>query len=146
MVLWRISRHRDLKGIGGLRASGRWHYAGRPIVYLAENPASALLEVCVHTCVNDVPPDFILLKIEGPDTEVPIIRETDLPSDWRDRIAITRDRGSEWLAKSNSVLLSVPSALAPETRNLLFNPSHADAGNFQVTAAFPYPFDPRLKS
>jgi hypothetical protein len=41
MVLWRISRHRDLRGIGGLKAAGRWHYAGDPIVYLAETPAAA---------------------------------------------------------------------------------------------------------
>src|SRR5450631_2567217 len=63
MVLWRISRHRDLKGIGGLKAGGRWHYPGQPVVYLSENPASALLEVCVHTAANDVPPEFTLLKI-----------------------------------------------------------------------------------
>jgi len=43
MVLWRISRHRDLKGIGGLKAGGRWHFPGQPKVYLSENPASALL-------------------------------------------------------------------------------------------------------
>ncbi|MGH7819352.1 MAG: RES family NAD+ phosphorylase, partial [Candidatus Binatia bacterium] len=45
MTLWRISNHSELKGIGGLRASGRWHTAGRPIVYLAEHPALCLLEV-----------------------------------------------------------------------------------------------------
>jgi hypothetical protein len=42
MVLWRISRHRDLKGIGRLKSAG--HYAGHVIVYLTETPASALLE------------------------------------------------------------------------------------------------------
>jgi RES domain-containing protein len=56
MILWRISRHRDLSGAGGMRAAGRWHEAGRPVVYLAESPAAALLEVCVHTSANDVPP------------------------------------------------------------------------------------------
>jgi RES domain-containing protein len=67
MILWRISRHRDLSGIGSLKAAGRWHHAGRSIVYLAEAPAAALLKVCVHTSANDVPPEFTLLKIEGPD-------------------------------------------------------------------------------
>ena len=42
MILWRISRHRDLSGEGGLRAAGRWHEAGRPVVYLAESPAAAM--------------------------------------------------------------------------------------------------------
>jgi hypothetical protein len=48
MVLWRISNFAGLKGIGGLRALGRWHFAGRPVVYLAEHPAGALLETLVH--------------------------------------------------------------------------------------------------
>src|ERR1022692_977302 len=69
MILWRISRHRDLSGAGGLKVPGRWHYAGQPIVYLAGSPSAALLEVCVHTSANDVPPEFTLLKIAGPDPE-----------------------------------------------------------------------------
>ncbi len=42
MWLWRISNYADLKGIGGLRASGWWHYAGQPVVYFAEHPALTL--------------------------------------------------------------------------------------------------------
>ncbi len=61
MILWRISRHRDLSGVGALRVPGRWHYAGQPIIYLTESPSAALLEVCVHTSANDVPPEFTLL-------------------------------------------------------------------------------------
>jgi RES domain-containing protein len=146
MVLWRISRHRDLSGIGGLRVAGRWHYAGHPIVYLAETPASALLEVCVHTSANDVPPEFTLLKIEGPDLNVPSVETKELPQDWRTRVAVTRDLGTAWLKRSESVLLRVPSALVPETVNFLFNPSDTQAKKFQITHAFSYPFDPRLKT
>jgi RES domain-containing protein len=146
MILWRISRHRDLSGAGELRAPGRWHYSGQPIVYLAESPAAALLEVCVHTCANDVPPDFTLLSIEGPDLKVQSVRVHDLPSAWREQMDITREIGTSWLAKGASVLLRVPSALVPETANLLFNPRHADATKFRVTRTFSYPFDTRLKS
>ena len=74
MVLWRISRHRDLRGMGGLKAAGRWHYGGHAIVYLTDTPASALLEVCVHTSANDVPPEFTLLKVEGSDVKIASIR------------------------------------------------------------------------
>jgi RES domain-containing protein len=66
MVLWRISRHRELTGAGGLKVHGRWHYAGQPVVYRAGSPSAALLEVCVHTSANDVPPEFTLLRFEGP--------------------------------------------------------------------------------
>ena len=92
MILWRISRYRDLRGLGGLRAAGRWHYAGQAVVYLSESPAAALLEVCVHTCANDVPPDFTLLKIEGPDMEPDVIGLDDLPADWMTRLEATRGK------------------------------------------------------
>src|SRR5215469_2262248 len=145
MVLWRISRHRDLRGIGGLKAAVRWHYAGRPIVYLAETPAAALLEVCVHTSANDVPPEFTLLKVEGPDLEVPSISVDALPQDWPSRLAVTRDVGTAWLEKNENVLLRVPSAIVPETRNYLFNPAHRQALEFRIVEAMGYPFDSRLK-
>jgi RES domain-containing protein len=146
MVSWRISRHHDLSGVGRLRAAGRWHYAGQPIVYLAENPASALLEVCVHTSANDVPPEFTLLKIEGPEVKVPSVETKELPEDWRTRLKVTRDLGTAWLKKNESVLLRVPSAIVPETVNYVFNPSDAHAKKFLTTGVFPYPFDPRLKT
>jgi RES domain-containing protein len=146
MILWRISRHRDLSGIGGLKAAGRWHYAGHVIVYMTETPASALLEVCVHTSANDVPPEFTLLKIEGPDVEVPSIKIDGLPKDWRTRLEVTRDLGTAWLEKNESVLLHVPSAIVPETGNFLFNPSHKQAAKFRISNAFSYPFDLRIKT
>src|ERR1039458_9328737 len=134
MILWRISRHRDLSGAGGLKVPGRWHYAGQPIVYLAGSPSAALLEVCVHTSANDVPPEFTLLKIAGPDPEVFVIKPEDLPQGWRTRqvfvikpedlpqgwrtrLEATRDLGMAWLRKKDGVLLQVPSAIVPETAN-----------------------------
>ena len=146
MILWRISRHPDLSGIGELRAAGRWHYAGHLIVYLAETPAFALLEVCVHTSANDVPPKFTLLKIEGSDIKVPSIAMKALPEDWRTRLQVTRDLGTAWLKKNQNILLRVPSALVPETVNFLFNPSHTQAKKFRVRDVFSYPFDPCLKT
>ncbi|MGH9345031.1 MAG: RES domain-containing protein, partial [Terriglobia bacterium] len=59
MVFWRISRHLDLIGRGGIATAGRWHHAGFPVVYLAESPAGALIGVCVHTGANNIPPAFI---------------------------------------------------------------------------------------
>lgn len=146
MILWRISRHRDLTGSGGLKAAGRWHYAGHVIVYMSETPAAALLEVCVHTSANDVPPEFTLLKIEGADLEVPSVKTDDLPQDWPTRLEVTRDVGTAWLENKDSVLLQVPSVIVPETVNFLFNPSHQHAAKFRITDAFSYPFDIRLKA
>jgi RES domain-containing protein len=145
MVLWRISRHRDLSGIGGLKASGRWHYPGQPVVYLTESPASALLEVCVHTSANDVPPNFTLLRIEGPTLDMPVIEAKDLPDDWQVRSEITRDLGTRWLQNNEAVLLRIPSAIVPQTSNFLFNPLNSDAVQFKIAGSISYPFDARIK-
>jgi RES domain-containing protein len=145
MILWRISRHRDLSGTGGLRAAGRWHYAGQPVVYLAGSPAAALLEVCVHTSANDVPPEFTLLKIEGPELKSDIIRPGELPQDWTARFEITRELGTAWLKSRRTPLLQVPSAIVPETINFLFNPMHPQAARFRIAQLSSYPFDLRIK-
>jgi RES domain-containing protein len=145
MVLWRISRFIALKGIGGLRASGRWHESGLPMVYLAESPAGALLEVCVHTSSNDVPPTYTLLRAEGPDLECPSILLKSLPADWATKPEITRELGDKWLRDKASVVLKVPSAILPQTCNYVFNPLHPDASQFKIVQTYTYPFDMRIK-
>ena len=145
MVLWRISRYLDLSGMGGLRASARWHHRGQPVVYLSENPAAALLEVCVHTASNDIPPEYTLLRVEGPDLATEAITPETLPDDWRIRFDATRQLGTDWLRSNRSVLLRIPSAVVPHTTNFLFNPLHEDAKAFRITEAASYPFDPRIK-
>ena len=142
MILWRISRHRDLSGAGGLKVPGRWHHAGHRVLYLAESPAAALLEVCAHTSANDIPPDFVLLKIEGPSTNPRSISTADLPPDWSRRLDLTRDLGTRWLESAVSVLLKIPSALVPAITNFLFNPAHPKAERFRIAGSYTYPFDP----
>jgi RES domain-containing protein len=145
MTFWRISRHHDLRGIGGLKANGRWHDLGQPVVYLSESPSAALLEVCVHTSANDVPPDFTLLKIEGPELGIDIVAAGDLQKDWQTQLKVTRELGTQWLRKNEGVLLQVPSAIVPQTANFLFNPLHPDAVRFRIVEALTYPFDTRIK-
>ena len=69
MNLWRISNHVTLSGEGGMRASARWHSRGRPIVYLAESPAGAMLETLVHLQGrrDRLPRTYTLLAIVAPD-------------------------------------------------------------------------------
>jgi RES domain-containing protein len=117
-----------------------------PVVYLAGSPAAALLEGCVHTSANDVPPEFTLLKIEGPDASIIVVEPEDLPDDWRVRPDVTREAGTAWLRKKESVLLRIPSAIIPETTNFLFNPIQVDAARFHIRDFFSYPFDVRLKA
>lgn len=115
-------------------------------MYLAESPAGALIETCVHTSANDVPPSFTLLKIRGPELPFDEIEIAMLDRDWPDSVGSTRDLGSAWLKGKNTALLRVPSALVPETANYLLNPAHDDAALFQIESSFVFPFDARLKS
>jgi RES domain-containing protein len=137
MVLWRISNYADLRGLGGLRAPGRWHLAGGPFVYLAEHPAAALLEILVHAELaspDDLPDTYQLMRIEvSPRASIAEIGKDALPADWRDDLAWSRDAGSEWLAGGSSVLLRVPSAVTPYTNNYLMNPQHVHADELSIT-------------
>jgi RES domain-containing protein len=57
---------------------------------------------------------------------------------------MTRAIGDEWLSSQSSLLLRVPSAVAPNSFNCLFNPRHADAALAKVLSATKHPFDTRL--
>lgn len=139
MILWRISNFNDLKGLGGLRASGRWHLAGQPVVYLAEHPALAFLEVLVHLeigVVEQLPMTYQLLKVEAPDDmTVAVLGEEALPDDWRLQTEWTQSAGTEWLAGGTTALLKVPSAVMPYSSNLLLNPAHGDAARVRILDA-----------
>jgi RES domain-containing protein len=115
-------------------------------VYLSESPSAALLEVCVHSSPNDIPPDFTLLKIEAPDVAIDLIAVNALPEDWQKQLKITRELGTQWLRKNEGILLQVPSAIVPQTANFLLNPLHPDAVRFRIVEALAYPFDTRIKT
>src|SRR6516225_5795658 len=115
MVLWRISNYADLRGIGGLRAPGRWHFAGRPVVYLAEHPAGALLETLVHQEIrstSDLPDSYRLLRVAVSESaSIAELDESVLPENWREDQSYTQSAGSEWLEGGSTALLKVPSAV-----------------------------------
>ena len=147
MFLWRISNHSTLEGRGGLHASARWHTEGRPIVYFAESPAGALVEHLVHLELNpaSLPKFYRLLKAEAPDgLFVAHVSVADLPSNWTTHPITTRTNGDEWLASKTSLLLRVPSAILPETFNILMNPEHMDSSRVKVLWHAEHPWDARL--
>jgi RES domain-containing protein len=147
MQLWRISNHASLSGDGGLYASGRWHSRGRRVAYLADHPASALIEVMVHLGIEteDLPTHYQLLGVEVPDDiAIMTVGEAALPGGWRDQTELTRARGDDWLRGAESALLRVPSAIVPKAVNYLLNPAHPDAARVTLAATLRAAFDPRL--
>jgi len=144
VTLWRISNHATLDGAGGLRAAGRWHTRGARIVYCAPNPAAALLEILVHAEmeIEGIPVAYRWLEIDAPDS---VATETADPGPaWRGQPAATRRLGGQWLAASRSALLRVPSAIVPETWNVLINPLHAGAARIRVVRVHEQTIDRRL--
>ncbi|MBE7420098.1 MAG: RES family NAD+ phosphorylase [Ideonella sp.] len=147
MILWRISNYADLSGAGGLLHAGRWHHRGRPVVYLAESPAGALVEALVHVQAStaaELPVSYQLLEVEAPDAALIEDELPALPQDWRERPDLTRTLGSDWLAAQRSLLLRVPSAVVARSFNRLFNPLHPQAAVCRVLSSARHPFDGRL--
>ena len=138
MQAWRLCRraHADLNGDGARLFGGRWNSAGRPVVYLAEHPALAALEVRVHLDLpfELLPADFVLMQVilaNAPDRM--------FTAD-ADSVA----SGDAWLTEARSSALLVPSVLVPHAWNVLLNPRHPDAGTAVVRGIEAFGFDPRL--
>ena len=147
MFLWRISNHLSLAGDGALRTPGRWHSRGQRVVYCAQSPAAALLEILVHfeIDIQNLPVRYRLLKIEAPDElHVERVSADQLPADWPEKNEVTRELGDAWLANGSAALLSVPSAIVPETVNVLLNPAHQDAKRIVIVHAGEHAIDTRL--
>jgi len=138
MDLWRLCRrpYADLSGEGARILGGRWNSPGRPVVYLAEHPALAALEVRVHLDLpfELLPADFVLMQVALPDRLIA----------GSDAVGHTVSMGDSWLAQGRTAAIRVPSVLVPYAWNVLLNPRHSDAAEARVMGIEPFRFDPRL--
>lgn len=138
-LAWRLCREpfAELAGEGARRYGGWWNTHGRPLVYAASCAALAVLEVRVQLDLTPdlLPEDYVLVTIELVD---PTIEElTELPPD-------AAAFGDAWLAEGRSAVLPVPSAIVPESSNLLLNPVHPGVGQARIIRRRPFAFDRRL--
>lgn len=107
------------------------------MVYTAENPALAALEIRVHL---DIPPElqpdnYVLIAIETGNAAI-----NEMPSDIQD----PRAAGDNWLSQLSSPIVRVPSIIVPESYNFLINPRHPASPQISVEFTKPISFDPRL--
>lgn len=145
--LWRISNHENLSGAGGLRYGARWHSAGSRIVYLAESPAGALIEILVHLELDqfELPDTYKLLRVSVPaEIQAEDITGWERDKRWKQRLRLTRALGDAWLHATRTALAKVPSAVMPSTWNYLLNPDHPDARKMKIVDVTPARFDPRV--
>ena len=150
MITYRIVRSKyahDLSGYGAELWGGRWNFVGRPVLYASSHASLALLEMLAWTTLSQLlKADFSLMTIETPDEPMEVIKAHDLPKDWYypENIQITQKMGTDWLKKTKSLILMVPSALLPIEYNLLINPRHPSMEKVKIQDVSQLSLDPRL--
>jgi RES domain-containing protein len=146
---WRIVKDRHapfaFTGEGARRVNGRWNSAGVAMVYTSEHKSLAILETLVHVPAT-IPILYKAFRIEFPDELVEHLPFKMLPDDWQIEPPTysTRRIGSEWIHKSRSAILAVPSAIVPEELNYLLNPAHPEFAKIHIGKPTNFAFDARL--
>ena len=132
-----------LDGEGSRKVGGRWNSPGRPVVYMAQSVALAVLENLVHMSREDYPVGYVVMEAIVPD-HVRILDHLHF-LDFRVGGAIReRKAGDDWLASGKSAVLRVPSAVVEGEWNYLINPQHLDFAQIVVHDPVPIRFDERL--
>ena len=128
------------RGWGGLQVSGRWQSKGRPVIYCAEHPALAPLEVRAHMDLEEAfLGQFVIMKITLPDA-MQVQRIDDSPEDESQ----SQQWGDAWLTAADTAVCRVRSVLYVECYNYLVTPSHPDAQQIELISVSPIAFDERL--
>ena len=135
-------------GSGGLHSSGRWHTAGKRVVYVAENLSLAAHEIAVHYPKRKHALKFVMSDIDIPDRLILTVADlgAGLPVDWNTQPPRHASQllGDSWLKAKASAALQVPSVFIPGEYNYLLNPDHPDFAAIRATDPRPFSFDPRL--
>jgi RES domain-containing protein len=118
---------------------------GTPVVYCADHPATALLEMLVRIARSDAPRGFRLLAIDVPDNAAKyIVGDAVLDSDWRTTLTTTQRLGTALLEHAEYLMIFVPCVLVPAAQNVLLNPRHPEAARCAIAEIIQADLDPRL--
>jgi len=146
---WRLTKTKYLAttwdGEGAKRAGGRWNSVGTAVVYTSATLSLALVETLVHL-PSGVLPGFAAVRVEIEESQVAILEDKDLPTDWRSdpAPASTRAIGDAWVVAGKSAALRVRSVVVPMEFNYVLNPKHPNFARVMIGTPMPFPFDPRL--
>ncbi len=148
MILYRIANKmfsNDLSGNGARLYGGRWNSQGTPLLYCSEHISLALLEMMIHTRLNDYSITLDLVYINLPDSIAPKdILLSKLKSNWREDTAYTRFIGDEFARQKKNMVMRIPSAVIPEENNFLINPQHTLFGKLSILQIKSFRPDKRL--
>lgn len=132
-------------GEGARLYGGRWHSAGRAVVYTSASTSLGLLEQLVHA-EEGLPPSYLTIPVTIRMELVETLDRIKLPSKWRvsppphglQRI------GNEWADSLRSCILEVPSVIVPHESNYILNPKHPDFSSLEIGDPISLETDPRL--
>ena len=155
VALWRIATDApeytsdDMTGEGARRSGARWNRIGSPVVYTSTSIALACLETVVHLAGGDLPLNRYLLRIDIPDdiwlAAIVLDPAKHVGWDAEPPGKVSLNVGEQWLAAKASLLLSVPSVIVPEERNVLINPAHPDISRAGVSKLRRWYYSARLR-
>jgi RES domain-containing protein len=138
-----------LNGEGNIQRGARWNSPGRGVVY-----ASVNLSLCVLESLAQMPPplrmklpELAAVRIEIPDdTPSRVVALADLPValDGEPGRRRCREIGDAWLAEDAQLVLTVPSVILPQERNVLINPAHRLRETVKIVSIERFRFDARL--
>ena len=151
MIVYRVGRTKyagDLKGDGARLFGGRWNNKMVGCVYTSESRALTLLEYTVNVNIDDIPRTLSITTIEIPDQPIKILKEADLPGDWKHSPApsSTKDFGSKLLLKNAEPVIRIPSTVIPAEFNYLLNPLHQESKKFKIIDINDFIYDVRIKT
>jgi RES domain-containing protein len=150
-VAWRLDRAKYSAtwdcGEGAYRVGGRWNSRGVRAVYCSIDPATALLEVAVHTgfrALDTVPHVLTAVTITEP-SSVQVVDPASIPNaNWlRPGIPSAGQQafGDDLLARHKFIL--IPSAISTHSWNLIFVGTSA-AGAYALRMQEAFALDTRL--
>ena len=151
LLFWRLDQAKfgaswD-SGEGSYRVGGRWNSRGVRVVYAALDPATAILEVAVHTTfkiLDTVPHVLTSARIPEPSRAL-VITAASVPNpNWLRPGAVGAGQQTfgDALLRTNAFVL-IPSVVSSHSWNVIFDPAVAN-GMFVSVAQEPFALDTRL--
>jgi len=135
-------------GYGSAKYGGRWNRKGSRIVYLADSPALATLEILAHLNYRNPLGLYSLLEVSIPADLILTVSIDELPHGWNNHPAppSTMGFGELWVRSGVSAVLQIPTSLiAGNGSNFLINIEHQNAKDiFSTAVEVPFTIDDRL--
>ena len=132
-------------GEGARLFGGRWNPKGISMVYAASSRSLAILEMLVQD--QPLRARYVIIPARIPSTiRIKHMASSALPADWitAERVVHLRAIGLDWINRTKTAVLRVPSAVVPNEFNYLLNPAHPEFGRIVVGKVETLTTDPSL--